>query len=740
MRLRRALIEDRRLHGAILVALSFILYSNNFQHEYHLDDGYTIVGNRSLRSLAEIPRFFVDPSTYTSNRDQVDYRPVLQVSYAINYWMGAYDSWWWHLTQIVLHALVALGVYALCRRVLVLAGHGSSDWIALLAGVFFVVHPTASGVVNYLNARSSLLTAVFLLPALLAYMKPIEGPGYARPAWAATGFYAFALFTKSEAIGALGAFWAYELWQRGRESPRSGLVSAVRQSLDARTWRRMAPALALTLLYLGIRRVLLAGYPISSGSWGATGVSPYEYFLTQLTAWWYYVARWIAPVRLIADYQAYPVFRSWSDPVVMLAASGWVMVSGLLAAAWRGAPYLLFLSVSALAILSPTSSFVPLAEMVNEHRPYLPIGILSLGLFVAAGAVARRRLRGAALVASVVGIAVGLLSLAALTHRRNEVFSTGVRYWQDVLAKAPSARAHVNYGRTFFAADDTEGALGHFRQALELAPYWYITHLNLAAAYQRLGDVERAREHHELGVRYDTHTGMALNRRGEFRLSEGDFAAARDDFLQSLPVSLERYRNLKGLATALAGLGDVAGCLEQTQRMLELEPQQARRDIPSVSLPFFRSSDLYARGIEYYEGLISRLSDAPWVQENIARLAALAGDPQRASEARERAEGTDPSETVTSASSVDPQVERMDAGLGLLYEKRDPVAAAEEFRALLAMNPLHYGAHYQLAVALDRAGEPGDARPLWERVLQMAEGFEDQATADTARRRLEQGP
>ena len=82
----------------------------------------------------------------------------------------------------------------------------------------------------------------------------------------------------------------------------------------------------------------------------------------------------------------------------------------------------------------------------------------------------------------------------------------------------------------------------------------------------------------------------------------------------------------------------------------------------------------------------------------------------------------------------------MQAGLDLLYTRRDPAAAAVEFRKVLALNPAHYGATYQLAVALDQAGKPAEARPLWEQALRMSEGYNDKETADTARARLQKEP
>ena len=92
-----------------------------------------------------------------------------------------------------------------------------------------------------------------------------------------------------------------------------------------------------------------------------------------------------------------------------------------------------------------------------------------------------------------------------------------------------------------------------------------------------------------------------------------------------------------------------------------------------------------------------------------------------------------PSETAVEAAM-------MNAGLDALYQRQDPNAAAVEFRKLLERNPTHYGATFQLATALDRAGKRAEARPLWEKVLEMAEGYKDQTTLAAARTRLAQKP
>ena len=90
----------------------------------------------------------------------------------------------------------------------------------------------------------------------------------------------------------------------------------------------------------------------------------------------------------------------------------------------------------------------------------------------------------------------------------------------------------------------------------------------------------------------------------------------------------------------------------------------------------------------------------------------------------------------TPAAAKENEADLMQRGLQQLYQSQNPVGAEATFRAVLALNPAHYGAHYQLAVALDRGGKPADARPEWSEVLRQAETFKDTTVIRTAKARL----
>jgi len=76
-------------------------------------------------------------------------------------------------------------------------------------------------------------------------------------------------------------------------------------------------------------------------------------------------------------------------------------------------------------------------------------------------------------------------------------------------------------------------------------------------------------------------------------------------------------------------------------------------------------------------------------------------------------------------------------GVRLLYQAPvDPFGAEALFRQVLARTPTHYGARYQLAVALDSTGRPTVARAVWQEVLAAAQSIGDSATIRTAAARL----
>jgi tetratricopeptide (TPR) repeat protein len=74
----------------------------------------------------------------------------------------------------------------------------------------------------------------------------------------------------------------------------------------------------------------------------------------------------------------------------------------------------------------------------------------------------------------------------------------------------------------------------------------------------------------------------------------------------------------------------------------------------------------------------------------------------------------------------------MTGGLLLHYQLGDPAGAVEHYETVLRLVPTHYGAHYQLAVALLAAGREAEACAAWRAFVPLAEHAGHRATLDGA--------
>lgn len=465
---------------ALLAALCLLVYSNGYEHAYNLDDGYLIPANEAIREVAPT-KFFTDPATYNSYRPNVDYRPLITLSHALNYWWGGYDTWSWHLVQIALHWGCCCLLFVLFRRVV--PGADKEEW-PLVAACLFAVHPLCSGVVMYFSARSALMISLFGLAALLCF---IEG----RDRWALL-FVMACLFTKETGVAVLGALGAHEYFLGGRK------------------WRRFVPFALGALCFFVLRHYLMLPFPFEATRNGVT--TPYQYAITEAVVWWEYVGHIVFPAGLVADDGGHTVYSTVTCWPVLLALAAWGLVAACLFNEHmrRHHPEVCFLAVAAAAWLSPSSSVVPLAEVINEHRPYLFSGI-TLGLIVRCLLACTTGWRKPLLAAGVM--------LCCLTLERNQVYFTPLSYWGDVVAKAnPAPRAENNYALALQKVGRWDEASAHIMKARELSPGWFISAINLGLEYERQGDIPRAAACFSMAQQQDRYSGMAERFATEFAL------------------------------------------------------------------------------------------------------------------------------------------------------------------------------------------------------------------------------
>lgn len=101
---------------ALLFAI-ILTYSNHFNNSFHFDDAHTIQNNIFIRDLKNIPKFFTDATTFSSNPSNQSYRPVVSTTLAVDYWLSENGKpFFFHLRNFTGLLIYSLLAYFFCSE------------------------------------------------------------------------------------------------------------------------------------------------------------------------------------------------------------------------------------------------------------------------------------------------------------------------------------------------------------------------------------------------------------------------------------------------------------------------------------------------------------------------------------------------------------------------------------------------------------------------------------------------
>ncbi len=541
-----------------LVAAVALAFGNGLGAPFLFDDVAAVLTNPTIRELGSwsVLQPPADGGTTTG-------RPIVNLTYALNFAAGGEAPRGYHVFNILLHAASALLVAGLVRRTLVLRNSASNAvepipaaTIAWLAALLWALHPLQTETVTGIAQRTEGLGGFFVLATLYAFVRAATTPTPAgKRRWPIAAVAACALGMGSKEIAVTAPLLAL-LYDRAFLAGSFAAAWRARRGLYLGLIATTGIALALLAAGGGSRGVA-AGFGL--------GISSWDYLLTQAQALVMYLQLAVWPHPLVLDYGreivSGPAAVWWQGPVVLMLLGGtvWALVRR---------PRLGFLGAWFFGLLAPSSSFVPLVtQTMAEHRMYLPLLPLAV---LAAWGIGR--------CAPAVAVAAGFAAASALglaSHARNELYLDPVRIWQDTTAKRPNnARAHNNLGWSFQQQGRHELADPAFARALALAPDYVSAHYNRGVAALQQGKLETAATHLADAVRLapahaDAHLnlGTALVRLRREAEALPHFEAA----LRLRPGADAHYN--RGIA--LAGLGRAAEAEQAWQAALRLEPDLA---------------------------------------------------------------------------------------------------------------------------------------------------------------------
>ena len=456
----------------------------------------------------------------------------------------------------------------------------NSQFIALFSGLLFVSHPVQTQAVTYVAQRFTSLAVFFYLFSVVMYvkarLKSYSGEGIAQGSEFAAPAPVLIRFVIGPMPYALCSLLFAVLAMMTKEISFTLPVVVILYEFiffKSPLKKKLLLMIPVVLILMIIAVVVMGTHKpvgellsdLSERTRVQTNISRADYFLTQLRVITTYVRLLFLPVNQNVDYD-YPIARSLFAPSVFLSFLFLISVFGTAVyllykthgakckaqSAENSVPYALCtLRLAAFGILwffitlSVESSFIPIADVIFEHRVYLPsvgafIAIVA-SLFVISGRLGRNQEKPGRAVIVVLAAVVLIFSVA--THTRNMVWRDGVRLWEDVVKKSPhKARGYNNLGYVHLGRGMTDQAIEQIRIALQLNPRNADARNNLGVAYYRKGWLDAAIE--------------------QFRIS---FAVGSSDF--------ERADSLYNLGIAYAHKGMTAEALTAMEQASKFSPQ-----------------------------------------------------------------------------------------------------------------------------------------------------------------------
>lgn len=527
---------------ALVAVLALAASATSLRNGFSYDDIHIIVNNARVHTLDQPWQRFLEQ--YWPPEIGVGlYRPVTILAYALQWEAGGGTPLIFHLTSVLLYAMVAVLVLLVARRLL-------PPGPAFAAAALWAVHPVHVEAVANVIGQSELVAALALLGAVLLYLRARERGALPRRTESAIAvLYLIACLAKEHGLILPALLLALEFTVLESRPYAPGL-------------RRFYLVLAaLGLAVFAARAAVLGALAGDLPPYWMTGISTPQRWLTMLAV----VPQWIRlllwPAHLQADYGPRELELATRFGVTQLA--GTLLLVLLVLLAWvvrRRQPVITLGLVWAAIALVPTSNvLLPTGIALAERTLFLP----SVGVCLALGALVDLVRSGAPRWARAAFSAL-VLSGLVWSAWRQPVWKDNPTLFHQMTLDAPlSYRAHWYYGSMLFDQGQREEGFRELQIARSLYPRDTGLLLEMARRLRNVGACQAAiplyRQAIEVtssdDLRWRTRTVLIL-----CLLDARDFAGAKAEARagQNAGLMPSQFKELERYADSLATAGTPA--------------------------------------------------------------------------------------------------------------------------------------------------------------------------------------
>jgi len=635
------------LISVFLVSITFGTFWPVLKHELvrYDDDKYVtenphVTGGMTLQSVVWA---FTRPHFYM-------WHPLTSLSHLLDYELFGLNPFGHHLTSLLLHIANVLLVFRVLKR---LTG---AVWPSAFVAAIFGVHPLQVESVAWVAERKNVLSALFWMLTIAAYVRFTERPNIGRYSLVVLTF-SLGLMAKPVVVTLPCALLLLDYWplqrlqwrhqSRDEHSPHTGSAKAGHQQLSLlRLLGEKIPLFILTAVVSAITYIAqqrggvvseLKSIPVSYRA--ANAVISYAT----------YIAKMIWPSNLAVFYP----HPGGDFSAVRLAASVVLLVAISVCCVYffGSRKYLATGWLWYLGVLVPVIGLVQAGAQARADRyMYVPmVGLLVMVAWGAGDLAAKRRYRGvmSALLAVVIVSAAMVCASLQLRHWQNSL----TLFTHTLNVTRNNYVIHNNYANILRDSGKVDEAIEHYTRCLQLSSDSPEAHNNLGNALAAKGKMDEAIAHYEKAIelvgnqkpgRYlppvlaEAHYNLAEALRIQKR-----FDGAVEHYAEALKLKPTDLDILHGFGLTLAELKRFDEAVKYYNKMLELEPSNViARGLLGLALAGQGKAD---EAIEQFRIVLSKRPDDVEMYCNVGILLEQQGRTDEAIKEYRRAIEVNPS-------------------------------------------------------------------------------------------------
>ncbi len=454
---------------AIIICLIVIVFGQTLYYDFVNYDDYSLIyeNENYISDISNIFNSFTTHAFTSHRKESVYYRPVLLVSYIIEYKFWGLNPAGYHLTNIFLHCLTALFLFLLIELLTL------DKLIALFSTILFALHPIQVESVAWVAGRNDILLGLFVVLMIYFYIQHYTKPEKAKLYFTLSILsFTLALFTKESAAFYILLFPLYDVVIR-----RNSLKSLI--SFPAAI-KYFIP-LAVLIGYMLIRLNIFGEFIGAEKLYGKLSFYSRLRLLPLLFA--EQLKLLLFPINLCIEHPLDNLI--WLDPPWEYFA--WfitiVFIIGLFLAARYNSKLSFGLFFLAIGLI-PTLNIFPMAVPILEHRLYTPLIGFSLLFFTIL--LGEQRARKSKIGIVFILLILGFAAIGSL--HRLPVWKNSESLWLDAINKAPKMRrSYFNLAGHYFDNREYEKTVVILNKYIELNPNDFMGYSKLRQTYFLMG-------------------------------------------------------------------------------------------------------------------------------------------------------------------------------------------------------------------------------------------------------------